>query len=421
MGQTVKISATEPQAKFHSLDCKYPAFVGGFGTGKSETMANQAFMDASHSASALIALYEPTYDLVRLIMAPRIEQKLAEYGVPYRYNKSENIIYTSSSQFGDFILRTLDNPARIIGYESYRAHVDEIDTLKPDHAEEAWNKIIARNRQRPAGVDKPFNRVSAYSTPEGFRFLHKRWVVNSSEHYQMIQASTLSNPFLPPDYVDSLRATYPAELIEAYINGAFVNLTSGTVYKSYNRHAHRSREAIRDKEALYIGCDFNVTKQAATVYVKRNGGNEWHAVAELVDMYDTPEMCRIIKEKWPDHKIAMYPDASGGSRKTVDASLSDLAIIRSFGFEVRANKKNPSVKDRINATNAAFESGRLFVNDQACPTVARCLEQQAYDKNGEPDKTSGNDHQNDASTYPIAYEMPIVKPVFDVPIRFATA
>ncbi|HHZ70881.1 MAG TPA: terminase, partial [Methylococcaceae bacterium] len=129
---------TQPQADFHALTCKHPAFVGGFGTGKSETMANQAFMDASVSSSALIGLYEPTYDLVRLIMAPRIEEKLQQYGIRYKYNKSENIIYSSNNQFGDFILRTLDNPARIIGYETYRSHVDEIDTLKEEKAQEAW-------------------------------------------------------------------------------------------------------------------------------------------------------------------------------------------------------------------------------------------------------------------------------------------
>jgi hypothetical protein len=70
------------------------------------------------------------------------------------------------------------------------------------------------------------------------------------------------------------------------------------------------------------------------------------------------------------------------------------------------------------ATNAAFESGRLRINATACPNVSSCLEQQTY-KNGEPDKSSGNDHQNDATTYPIAYEMPIVKPVANINFSFA--
>jgi hypothetical protein len=50
--------------------------------------------------------------------------------------------------------------------------------------------------------------------------------------------------------------------------------------------------------------------------------------------------------------------------------------------------------------------------------VASCLEQQVY-RNGEPDKTSGVDHQNDATTYPIAYEMPILRPVANVDFNFA--
>ena len=154
----IKLTATKPQAEFLALDCKFPAFIAGFGTGKSETMCNSAMMDSLEGGSdSLIALYEPTYDLVRLILAPRMEDKLQEWGVRYKYNKSENIIYTSNGQMGDFVLRTLDNPSRIVGYESFRAKIDEIDTLKQDHAAEAWIKIIARNRQVPSTYNKISN------------------------------------------------------------------------------------------------------------------------------------------------------------------------------------------------------------------------------------------------------------------------
>ena len=116
----------------------------------------------------------------------------------------------------------------------------------------------------------------------------------------------------------------------------------------------------------------------------------------------------------------MYPDCSGSARHSSNASTSDIALLKLAGFAVRARTKNPAVKDRIQATNTAFSKGRLFVNFKECPTVANCFEQQAYDKNGEPDKKSGFDHQNDASTYPIAYEMMINKPLFSVPIRWVS-
>lgn len=155
---------TKEQAEFFQLQAKYSLFVGGYGSGKTETLANCALRDALTSSRALISCYEPTYDLIRLILAPRMEEKLLDFGIRYKYNKTENIIYTSNSQCGDFILRTLENPVRIVGYESYRAHVDEIDTLKKDQALAVWRKIIARNRQvlldnNGSPLEDVFNRV----------------------------------------------------------------------------------------------------------------------------------------------------------------------------------------------------------------------------------------------------------------------
>jgi hypothetical protein len=126
-------------------------------------------------------------------------------------------------------------------------------------------------------------------------------------------------------------------------------------------------------------------------------------------MYDTPAMIETIKERFPAHSITVYPDATGKSRKTVNASESDIALLRKAGFRIRAYNKNPAVKDRITAMNSAFEKGRYFVNTDACPEYTRCLEQLVYDKNGQPDKESDMDHITDAGGYFIAYEYPIVK------------
>lgn len=428
--RTVKIRPTQPQADFHALQCKHPAFVGGFGTGKSETMANQAFMDASHSADALIGLYEPTYDLVRLIMAPRMEEKLQQYGVRYKYNKSENIIYTSNGQLGDFILRTLDNPSRIIGYETYRAHVDELDTLKEDKALEAWIKIIARNRQSPAGISAPFNRVGVYTTPEGFKFVYKYWKKSPREGYEMIQASTLSNPFLPPDYVDTLKNTYPSNLIEAYINGEFTNLTSGIVYHQFDRKLNNSTETIETSDVLHIGMDFNVGKMSAVTHVQR--GDFAHAVDETMGAFDTPEMIRLIQDKYWEydvrsgkyiqkHKIYIYPDSSGNNRKSVNASETDLTLLRNAGFTVIVDGANPRVRDRINAVNAMFcnanNERRYFINGEKCPLTVEAFEQQAYNKNGEPDKANDTDHPIDAAGYFIAKKYTLHKPFTPPTIR----
>jgi PBSX family phage terminase large subunit len=398
-----EVELTEPQERFFDLECRFPLFCGGYGSGKTEAKLLKALAEKFEEPESHIALYDPTYDLARLNTVPRLLHILDQMPVNYHYDKQANIV--NIDNYGKFIIRTLENPARIVGYEVWRSHVDELDTLKPDNAEDAWNKIIARNRQRiKSGAD---NRVSVYTTPEGFRFCYNRWILKGGEGYQFVQAPTRSNPHLPEGYIESLKRTYPENLLSAYLEGQFVNLTSGTVYASFDRARNHTDVEIKPHEPLYIGCDFNVTKQAAVVHVMRGGVP--HAVDELVDMYDTPAMIDTIKERYPEHSITIYPDASGKSRKTVNASESDISLLRQAGFKVRAYNRNPAVKDRVAAVNNVFEKGRYFVNTNTCKEYTRCLEQLTYDKNGQPDKESGLDHITDAAGYFVAYEYPIAR------------
>ncbi len=308
----------------------------------------------------------------------------------------------------------MDNINRIIGYEHADADIDELDTLKSDDAAAAFRAIMARNRQvKPNGEP---NTIGVTTTPEGFKFVYKTWKKEPKPDYQIIQAPTDSNPHLPPDYIENLKAIYPSQLLQAYTQGEFVNLTQGTVYTGYDREGNDSNEEVIEGEWLLVGMDFNVTAMSAVVYVQRD--DAYHAVDELVRIYDTPAMITALQQRYPEHNIIVYPDASGGSRKTVDASISDISLLESAGFEIRAHKKNPLVKDRVMAANSAFESGAVMVNSAKCQELTGNLEQLSYDANGSPDKSSGLDHLIDAATYPIAYELPINKPIAAVPFNF---
>lgn len=439
MARSININVTEPQAEFLSLDCTYPAFVAGYGTGKSYIMCLKAILDSLHAPDAVIGIYEPSFKLVKKVVIPTMRKVCYDMGIDFdgNYHKTDFIFNVPLTGAGQITFCTMEEPEAIVGDECYKIHIDELDTFKTEKAALAWEKIIGRCRQWPRGLKdqhliyseenkrkEPNNQVCVYTTPEGFKFVYNNWVANKTKDTQLIKASTYSNPYLPSSYIEAIKSQYPDELISAYLYGEFVNLTGGNVYSSYDREAHRSREQIKKGETLYIGCDFNVTKQAACIFVTRKGGQEWHCVEELVDMYDTPEMIQIIKEKYSGHKIVAYPDASGNSRKSVDASISDIALLEQAGFEVRAKRaktggyNNPKVKDRVMAVNGAFSNGRIFVNEVKCPRTVECLEQQPYDKNGEPDKKGGKDHQNDAFGYPIIYEMPIRKPVAAIDVQF---
>lgn len=395
------------------LPHKFRAYVGGYGSGK--TWAGSSAMCARFWQHPRInqGYFAPTYPHIRDIFYPTIEEVSFDLGlrVDIKESNKEVHFYSGAGYRGTTICRSMERPQTIVGFKVGNALIDELDTLPTDKAKQAWQKIIARLRWENA-----INGADVTTTPEGFKETYRLFVADItskpslSSLYGIVQASTRQNEKnLPEGYIQSLIDTYPAELVDAYIDGRFCNLTSGTVYGCYNRVAHNSNETIKEGEPLFVGMDFNVGKMAATVYVQRDNG--WHASAELKDVFDTPAIIRIIKEKWSKSRVIVYPDTSGGSRKSVNASTSDIALLSQAGFEVRAKTTNPYVRDRVLAVNKRFELGLLWVNAKECPTVASNLEQQAYDDNGEPDKQSGFDHQNDATGYPIAYEFPIVRPM----------
>ena len=388
--------------------------VAGYGSGKSEALITRCLMYKIKYPKNDVAFYEPTYDLIRMIAWPRFDAMLTELKIPYTLTKHPiNTLEIHGA--GKVYFRSMDTPSRIIGYEVADSFVDELDTLKRDDAAYVWRQIVARNRQKKP--DGSINTVAVATTPEGFRFVYDQWEHRKVQGCEIIRASTMSNPHLPADYVDTLRANYPANLLDAYIEGKFVNLTSGQVYTQFSRAKHHITALPDAKEPLHIGMDFNVGNMSAVIHVQRDG--KPIAVGEITKGLDTPHMVRLIKDRYDGHQISVYPDASGGSRKSNNAATSDLQILREAGFSVYAPKSNPPVRDRINSVNALLAKGHYLINTDTCPEATKCLEQQAYDKHGEPDKTQGHDHLVDGIGYLCHYNWPLVKPAKAISMKSA--
>lgn len=406
------LTLSAPQGVYlNELDSKFRAYVGGFGAGKTFVGSLDLALFAGRHPGLVQGYFAPTYRDIRDTFWPTMDEAATLLGFRAKVKSADKEVelYRGRAYYGTIICRSMDDPGGIVGFKIARANVDEIDVLSKEKARDAWRKIIARMRLVVPGV---VNGIGVTTTPEGFRFVYDTFKRAPTRDYSMVQASTYENErYLPPDYIQSLRDTYPDELISAYLMGEFVNLTSGTVYRNYDRIRCRSSEAMKDNEPLHVGQDFNVQNMGSVIAVAR--GDDWHVVGELVGILDTPALIETLKSKFAGHHITIYPDASGGSRKTVNASVSDISLIRQAGFVVRAKDANPPVKDRILSVNTAYSKARLWVNDRAAPRFAEAQEQQAYDRNGEPDKTSGHDHLNDAGGYLVHWQMPVVKPRFE--------
>lgn len=407
-----------PQAKFLSMNNKFRAYVAGFGSGKTWVGCGALMKHFAEFPKVNAGYFAPTFGQIRDIFYPTIEEVAYDWGfsVDVKTANKEVHVYRGKRYYGTIICRSMDKPSSIIGFKIGQALCDELDVMPTAKAQIAWRKIIARMRYKVHGLR---NGVDVTTTPEGFKFVYNQFVKAVREKpelealYGIIQASTYDNEMnLPDDYIESLRQSYPLQLIDAYLNGKFVNLNSGTVYINFDRELNHTDVEMFDGEVLHIGMDFNVMNMSAVIHIIRDGCV--YAVDELKKVRDTPEMAKTLKDRYPNRSIVIYPDATGGNTTSKNASESDLSILRKSGFTVKVGTRNPYVKDRVLSMNGMFcnmnGERRYFVNTLKCPSYTECLEQQAYDDNSNPDKAGGFDHLNDAAGYFINNRYPIVKP-----------
>lgn len=394
----MELSLLAHQEDFLFSDAKHTILVAGFGSGKTEGAVTKAVVKLMTTSPKLnVGYYLPNYPLINDIAVPRFQQFFDDHKIKYKYNEAKKVFAT---KYGKILLRNMTKPETIVGYETFYSIIDEIDILPRDKAKKVFNKIIARNRQVCLKGGK--NAIDLVSTPEGFNFLYNFAVKEWSAEKLLIKAKTSDNPFLPPDYIDTLAAQYTLEELTAYINGEFCNLTSGTVYKGFKRDIHNTTREVLPRENLYIGMDFNVQDMSAVVYVIDSGA--MFAVDEFTGVYDTKEMSRQIRERYLDNEIEINPDASCKNRRSAGVSDYDVLIEDGWNFNVNIKRKNPEILNRVRAVNKSFEDGKLFVNLAKCPNFTDALEQQPY-KKGLPDKTLGIDGVLDAGGYAIVEQI----------------
>jgi hypothetical protein len=371
----------------------------GYGAGKTRALAAKSVILALANQGFIGCVMEPTGPLVRDIWQNDFETFLEGYEIPYTFRASPLPEYVLHLPGGDtkILCRSFENWSRIIGLNLAWVLADEIDTVTPSIASKAFPKILGRLR---SGNVRQFG---AASTPEGFRWM---WSTFGSEEAQkredrkLIRMRSADNPYLPQDFIERLQANYDPSLLQAYLEGQFCNLTTGQVYDRFSRAKHVVSDMPNtDEEPLRIGVDFNVGQMSAVIAVRL--GKQLLLIDEISGAHDTDALAQEIRARFPDRRIYVYPDASGGSRST-NASRTDIQILESYGFSNQSPKSNPAVRDRVASVQAVLENGKGEVRLQVakhCKRTIECLELQSYTERGEPDKDAGYDHMNDALGY----------------------
>jgi hypothetical protein len=347
----------------------------------------------------------PTFGMAKQTLWNPLKQELYAKKWVKKVNESElSVLLVNNSTI---TLRSADNYDSLRGIGLDFVVFDEFADIKS----QTWTEVI-----RPALSDRQGHALFI-GTPKGAsnwsKDLYDRGLHN--DDWASWQFTTLDGGNVTEEEIIAARDDLDERTFRQEYMASFETY-SNVIYYNFD-HKKLFKEAIEVgvKDILHIGMDFNVSPISAVV-AKSDG--KTIQVFDNIEIYgsNTQEMCDEIKERYPSNRIIVYPDASGGARST--KGISDHRILEQNGFVVKAPRRNPAVKDRINSVNAALENAngdtRLTVYYK-CKRVIESLEKHTYKGDTrQPDKESGFDHLTDALGYLVNSILPIKRPESDI-------
>lgn len=410
-------SAAVNMVRLHP-EIPYIFLIGGFGCGKSYTDVQlclflyQCYKDSP--VAIQIGVFGVTIKLLKQTVIADLERAFDAAGIPYKDNSQAGTLTVGNIIF---VYLAMQYPDDIYAFNFTCCLVDEIDELPPEKVKAVVKAVQERNRVRMRAnryfqERSPFVFFSTTAQGMGGTYNLTREFEKDGIPFAVIRGRTQDNTSLDPNQVKLLRALYTEDEARAYLDGEFVNLTTGRVYHAFDRKKNVSmRFEVAKGERVYVGQDFNYGYNATAEVIERNG-KMW--VVDSHHWEDMGQGLRRLRELYRDNPITMIPDASG---KEIMQGWAEEADEQ--GIELCWNNRNPSITERIMGVNKAFMLGQLSVmepyhqregmrglelKDSLVDKLVLGLETRDFDDAGKPRKGRGPDaldHSADALDYAV--------------------
>ena len=398
---------SKPQKEVITNQSRFRVLITGRRFGKTYLAINELAKFASQS-NKKVWYVAPSYRQAKSICWNDLKDRLIKHKWVKSVNNSDlTIILRNNSRIS---LRGADNENSLRGIGLDFLVMDEF----ADIHKQAWYEVL-----RPTLSDTKGHALFCGS-PRGFGNwsydLYKLGETNTD--WKSFKYTTLEGEQVMQDEIDQAKEDLDMRTFQQEYEATFVNY-SGMIYYNFDREKNLIDKFTNRQSTLHIGLDFNVDPMCAVVSVIEN---DIIIVIDEIQIYssNTNEMCDEIKTRYKN-KIVVYPDPSARQRKTSAGGLTDLAILKNAGFEVKSRNTAPLVRDRINAVNSKLKNvngkNSLFILN-SCKNVIKSIERQIYKEGTHiPDKESGYDHMNDALGYMIEYNYPLKRNFVTSPPR----
>lgn len=401
----IKGGMWQHQRDWWNSPCFIRALVMGYGGGKTMISGKRAISMARTNAPVPYMYVSPSYKIAKRTIIPTIKEMLDGRKIPYRYNKSDfEFKIKAGKRTGIIWIGSGDIPESLKGPNLCGSNIDE--PFLQDKA--VFEQVLARVRDPRARI----REITLTGTPEDLNWGFDICEGDDKYKYdiELIQASSHCNLALPKEYLKTLDSAYDDIMKDAYVDGKFVNMSTGRIYYGFGRGKNVQVIKMPPGCQIGLGQDFNVDPMAGVLFWIN--GKHIHFFDEIIlPNSDTEQAIQIAQERTTEAGgvlKASFPDPSGKARKTsAPAGRTDFTIIKEAGVRVYARKKAPSLRDGYNAVNKKCKDATLTI-DPKCKRLIKSLEQLCHEKLRKQEDLT---HPTDAMKYPVEYNFPIKRPI----------
>ena len=388
---------TKPQAEVIGSKARFRILISGRRFGKTFLAINELARFARFP-NKKVWYVAPTYRQAKGICWSDLVERLKYHNWISEVNNSDlTVILRNNSKIS---LRGADNEQSLRGVGLDFLCMDEFADISPS----AWFEVL-----RPTLSDTQGHALFC-GTPRGFgNWAYDMYVKGTNDkEWESFKYTTLEGEQVPDEEISQAKDDLDERTFQQEYMASFVNY-AGMIYYNFDRKKNIIDSFNRNYETLHIGLDFNVDPMCAVVSVIEN--DRIFVIDEIqIWSSNTNEMVEEIKRRY-EKRVIVYPDPSARQRKTSAGGMTDLAILKNAGLDVRCRNSAPFVRDRINSVNAKLKNAKgihsLFIVN-SCKNVIKSIERQIYKEGTHvPDKDSGYDHFNDALGYMIEYNFPL--------------
>lgn len=378
----------------------YIFLIGGFGCGKSATdvflclFLYHAYKNCGEHIT--IGLFGVTIKLLKQTVVADLERAFDRGGIVYKDNSQAGTITVGNITF---VYLAMQNPEDIYAFNFNCALCDEIDEVPTERVLSIVTAIQERCRiPLPKGEDMPGRSPFIFfsTTAQGLGGTYQLIELLKARNlpFAKIRGRTSDNIHLDPNQVALLRGLYTPDEARAYLDGEFINLSTGRVYPEFDRSKHRYMPfVVRESDTIYCGQDFNAGYNACVEIVERNGKMYVVNTHHWLYVGDGATQLRLL---YPRNKIVMIPDANGK-----EIMMGFVEEYEKHNVDIHWNNVNPSILERVTGVNKALRFGQLYVFE-GLNDLLMGLETRDFDDSGKPRKGKGPkalDHHCDALEY----------------------